>query len=105
VAFPSLLASADRAALMLLGGPVFYAAEFGGDVEVRGIFDAAYVRAQAGQAGVMSAGPAVFLLLADLPSDPEDDVPSVTVEGVKYRVRETQKDGMGGVVLHLHQAT
>jgi hypothetical protein len=43
------------------------------------------------------------LRLADLPSDPEDDSPTITVEGVEYSVREPQKDGQGGVLLLLHQ--
>lgn len=106
MAFTSLLASADRAALTVLGGPVFYAAQYGAAVEVRGIFDAAYVRADPGQYGavVQSSGPAVFVLLADLPSDPDTDLdPTVTVAGVAYRVREARKDGMGGVVLLLQE--
>jgi hypothetical protein len=51
----------------------------------------------------MSAGPAVFLTLSDLPSDPGADPDAVvTVDGVRYTTREVQKDGMGGVVLLLH---
>lgn len=101
--FPALLAAADRAALQHLGGPVRYTPSAGAPVDVRGIFDAAYVRADAGQAGVVSSGPAVFLLVADLPSDPGTDLAAtVTVDGATYKIREPQKDGLGGVLLQLH---
>jgi hypothetical protein len=72
-------------------------------VDVRGIFDAAYVRVEAGRAGVSSSGPAVFLRLEDLPTDPENDEPIMTVAGVNYTVREAQKDGQGGIHLLLHR--
>lgn len=114
MAFPDLLAAADRAALTHLGGPVRYApTALAGEsfADVLGIFDAAYIRVDAGQAGVSSCGPAVFLRLADLVAgdgtqfDPEtDEVPTVTVNGISYRAREVQKDGMGGVLLLLHRA-
>lgn len=103
MAFPALLAAADRAALQYLGGPVRYAPSAGAPVDVRGVFDAVYVKADAGQAGVMSSGPAVFLRLEDLPTDPEDDEATITVEGSTYRVREVQRDGQGGVLLLLHR--
>jgi hypothetical protein len=103
MAWPALLAAADRAVLQQLGGTVRYAPTAGQAVDVRGVFEAAYVRTEAGQAGVVSSGPAVFLRLADLPSDPEDDSPTITVEGVEYSVREPQKDGQGGVLLLLHK--
>lgn len=103
MAFPEILAAADRAALQHLGGPFFYKPFGAAAVELRGIFDAAYVRVDVGQAGVSSAGPAIFCRLADLPADPESDEPEVTVEGVTYRLREIQKDGLGGVLLLLHR--
>jgi len=102
--FPALLASSDRAVLQHLGGTVVYAPSDGEPVEVPGIFDAAWVRVDAGEAGVTSVGPAVFLRLSDLPSDPEDDAGArVTAGGTTYRIREAQRDGQGGVVLHLHR--
>ena len=103
MAWPELLAAVDRAALQHLGGAVRYTPNAGAPVDVEGVFDANYVRADAGQAGVVTSGPAVFLRLADLPSDPETDEPTITVGGTTYRVREPQKDGQGGVVLLLHQ--
>jgi len=100
--WPTLLAAADRAVLQHLGGLVTYAPADGEPVEVTGIFDRAYVRADVGQAGVSGAGPAVFLRLSDLPADPENDDPTITVEGVAYRVREAEPDGQGGVRLLLY---
>jgi hypothetical protein len=103
VGFTALLAAADRAALQNLGGPVRYTAGSGVTADVVGVFDSAYVKVDAGQAGVSSMGPAVFLRLADLPSDPEIDSPIVTVESVNHVVREVQKDGLGGVLLLMHR--
>lgn len=100
--FADLLAVADRAVLKHLGGSVTYQPEGGVAVPVEGVFDAAYVKVDVGQAGVSSAGPAVFALLADLPTDPEEDEPVITVDGVGYTVREVKKDGQGGVHLLLH---
>lgn len=103
--FLAHLAKADRAVQGVLGGAVTYTPGTGAAVEVRGVFDAAYVRVDAGQPGVSSCGPAVFLRLADLPSDPRtDEDATVTAEGVVYCAREVQPDGLGGVILHLHRA-
>jgi hypothetical protein len=100
--FAALVAQMDRAVLGL-GGTVRYAPRFGEAVDVTGVFDAAYVRADAGQAGVSSSTPAVFLRLDDLPADPADDEPKITVGGVTYAVSEVRKDSQGGVVLFLHR--
>jgi hypothetical protein len=104
MSFPGFLAAADRAVQKHLGGRVLYRTRYGAEVEVPGVFDAAYVKAAAGELGVESSSPAVFLLLEDLPRDPEDDDPRITVDGVGYVVAERQKDGMGGVLLLLHRA-
>lgn len=103
MAFADLVAQVDRAALSTLGGePVTYAPEVGSAVEVTGIFDAQYVLAKGGaEAGVEALGPAVFLRLEDLPVDPEEDEPTLTIGGVDYRVTERRPDGMGGIVLAL----
>lgn len=100
--FSDLLAQADVAATQHLGGAVSYTTGLGATVSVQGIFDAAYVLVDAGQAGVSSCGPAVFLRLADLPSDAIDDEPTITVDAVEYEVREAKPDGQGGVLLLLH---
>lgn len=102
--FPALIAAADRAVLNHLGGTVRYAPSVGPAVDVEGVFDASYLKATAGIAGVSGAGPAVFLLLADLPTDPEDDPsPTITVDGQAYKIREVEKDSHGGVVILLHK--
>lgn len=104
--FDALLAVADRAALTHLGGPVTYTPGAGPAVEVAGIFDAAYQLAEAGQPGVSSSGPAVFLRLADLPTNPvTDTAATVTVAGQLYTQAEAKPDGKGGVLLRLFEGT
>lgn len=109
MAFPALLAAADRAALQHLGGAVVYAAGAGAggaSASVLGVFDATYVRQLDGQPGVVSSGPACFLRLEDLPSDPETDLDArLTIAGVTYRIHTPKKDGMGGVLCQLLQVT
>lgn len=107
MAFADLVTAADRAAQVALGGElVTYAPEVGAPVEVTGIFDEQYVLAKgSAEAGVETLGPAVFLRLEDLPEDPEDDEPTVTIRGVEYRVVERRPDGLGGIVLALQRIT
>lgn len=103
--FAALLARTDEVALDTLGEDVIYTPGAGAAAPVRGIFDAAYVKANAGHAGVSSAGPAVFLRLSELSSDPSDDgAARVTRAGVDYKVRESEPDGQGGVLLLLQRA-
>jgi hypothetical protein len=104
VDFDAHLARADGDVKGILGGSVTYTTGAGVVVPVRGVFDSAYVLSEAGEAGVRSCGPAVFLLLADLPSDPRTDEPGITRNGTQYRVREVKPDGLGGVLLVLHEA-
>jgi hypothetical protein len=107
MAFSDLMPVMDRAIVEQLGGPVHYAPSTGDAVDVQGVFDAVYVKVDAGgEAGVSSCGPAVFLLLEDLPAspDPVDDSPTITIDGVAYVVAEAQPDGKGGVLFHLHLA-
>lgn len=106
--FAELVAATDRAAQQHLGGvPVIYQPAAGAAVEATGIFDAQYEIAKgAPEAGVGVLGPAVFLRLEDLPVDPEDDEPTLTIGGVGYRmVGPPQPDGMGGVLLVLRTAS
>ncbi len=103
--FAELLTVADVAVRGQLGGDVTYNPTSGDPVTVDGIFDAAYVLVDAGQPGISSSGPAVFLTVADLPSDPDTDTTAtVTVASVEYTIREARPDGMGGIVLLLHRA-
>lgn len=107
--FGDLLESIDRVVLRTLGEKsedetIVYTPGVGAPVPVDGVFDAAYRREQAGEAGVSTAEPAVFLRLADLPTDPRTDSPTLTILGVSYAVREVEPDGDGGVRLFLQEA-
>lgn len=105
MAFADLLAVADASVRGVLGQTVTYSPGVGDPVEVDGVFDAAYVRVDLQVAGVSSAGPAAFLSLSDLPSDPETDTDAeLTIAGTDYTIHEVQKDGVGGVLLLLHRA-
>lgn len=102
--FPSLLAAADGAALALLGGIVRYVSGTGPEVDVRGIFDNADDNVIVQGEEVVSSGPRVFLRLADLPTDPRDELdryPRIVVDAVTYATRDVRKDGHGGVLLLL----
>jgi hypothetical protein len=100
--WPGLVAQSDNTLVRAFGIPTTYDPATGPAILVTGIFDAAYVRVEAGEAGVASAGPAVFYRLSDLPVDPENDDPTITITGVAYRVVEVMKDGQGGVLMRLH---
>lgn len=103
--FAAKLVIADRTARDHLGGLVTYTPGAGAAVQVQGIFDALYQRVDAGQPGVSSSGPAVFLTLADLPSNPvTDTAATVTVDGTTYTQAEAMPDGQGGVLIRLHEA-
>lgn len=102
--FSDLLAGADSVVRAKLGDAVTYTPGTGAPVTVNGVFDSAYVLAESGRGGVATSGPAVFLSLADLPSDPTKDLAArVTVNGVTYKPREPKPDGLGGVLLLLHE--
>lgn len=105
MSFDAAILAAARAALVHLGGAVTYTPGVGDPAAVRGIFDATFVLVDTNSnAGVASEGPAVFLVLADLPSDPETDEDArVTVAGTTYRAHTVKKDGQGGVLLLLHE--
>lgn len=106
MAFADLIEAADRAAFTHLGGEeILYQPAGGVAVPVTGIFDAAYVLAKGDpEAGVGATAPAVFFRFEDLPVDPEDDEPTLTIGGVDYRMVGTpQTAGMGGVVLVLRE--
>lgn len=106
MAFSDLLVAADIAVREVLGGSVTYTPTVGAAVTVDGIFDAAYVLVDAGQPGMSSAGPAVFLTLTDLPSDPEVDTGAlITVAAVEYSIHTVKADGLGGAYLLLHRTS
>lgn len=99
MAFSDLVAAADRAALVHLGGTeVTYQPSVGAPVTVDGLFDENYTLfTNEGEI----RGPAVFLRLEDLPVHPDDDDPVLTIGGTEYRVRGRQLDGLGGIHLVL----
>lgn len=101
--FAELMAMGDRAVRKITGSAVTYTPSTGSPVTVDGVFDKAYVRVDLGNPGVSSYGPAVFLTLSDLPSDPvTDTAATVTVAGVVYLPHTPEPDGLGGVLLLMH---
>ncbi|HEX7127295.1 MAG TPA: hypothetical protein VF406_16175 [Thermodesulfobacteriota bacterium] len=96
----------DRAFLAVMGEPVVYWASYGEPTTVTAYFESPYNRVEVGEAGVQSAAPAVWVRLADLPTDPEADQRGARIEraGLVYRIAEVEKDGVGGVRLRLHRA-
>lgn len=108
MSFADNVALMDRTAQTLLRGSesIVYRPQFGVPAAVTGIFDAMYVRAQGdGEAGVEALGPAVFLTLADLPTDPMVDDPILTIDGADYRVVERKPAEFGSIVLVLRLVT
>lgn len=108
--FADLVAQADAVVEERLGGElVIYQPAIGPEARVTGMFDAVYVLAQASaEAGVETVAPAVFLTRAareQLPTDPEQDKPTLIIRGLAYRVIERQPDGIGGITLALRQVT
>jgi len=101
-AYAAQMAKVDRAALILFGEPIVYQPQVGLPVPVTGIYDEMGAVALGGApAGVEVLDPTVFLLLADLPVDPELDEPTLLIRGRTYRPTERRPDGIGGIVLEL----
>jgi len=107
--FAAHVARLDRLTLAYLGSVevTYVSSTPGGTFPVAGIFDDNYVLSSTGDslAGVETVGPAVFILLADLPIDPELDDPTLTIRGVTYRVTARPPAGMGSVLLILRKVT
>ncbi len=108
MAFPDLLAVADRAVQGQLGGTITYEPALSGNPQqIPGVFDAAALRTDVGEVSFLTPNPQVFVLLSDLRAafgadyDPAADDPEITVGEKKYRVREPRADGFGGVLLFL----
>lgn len=103
--FAGLLERADVAVRACLGSTVVYAPATGAPVSVAGVFDRSYLWLGAGEPGVSTSTPAVFLRLSELPEDPSIAPPaSITVGGVAYVPRAIEPDGLGGVMIVLHKA-
>jgi hypothetical protein len=108
VSFANLLTVSDRLIRVSLGESVVYTSGTGVAVTVVGIFDEPDVTVDLGTLGVASQGPRVALTVADLSSDPDTDSASTvtrTLTGKTYIAHDAKPDGMGMVVLFLHETT
>lgn len=103
MAWPELVANLDGVCLEHLGIPVLYDPASGSPVTITAIFDEAYVRVEAGEAGVSSCQPMIFCRVSDIPADIKTDDPNITVNGVLYRGVEFQPDGQGGIRIFMHK--
>lgn len=104
MSFADLLAAGDVLVRETLGESVTYTPGVGSAVIVSGIFDAVYVKVEAGEAGIASQGPSVALTLTDLPSNPADDTGArLTIRGTQYLAYTVEPDGQGMVRLLLHE--
>lgn len=106
MAFADLVADVDRAVQGHLGSvTATYQPEAGEAVDVVVMFDEAYQLEEGNaHAGVEQLSLAVFVRVEDLPVHPDEDEPTLTIDGQSYRVRERQPDGMGGMRLLLHRS-
>lgn len=106
--FADLIEEVDRVAIATFGDEVaiVYTAQTGEFATVTGIFDESYVLAKgSAEAGVETLGPAVFLRISDLPVDPLTDKPTITINGLDYKVTERRPDGIGGIMLAVRKKT
>lgn len=106
MSFGELLGSLDARVFERLSGgeSIAYRTSALRMTSIRGIFDAVYQPLGGGELQVMSSGPAVFVRLEDLPTDPREDRGArVIVDGTHYQIREVQPDGRGGALLLLHE--
>lgn len=93
----------DRAALGQLGGvSVHYAPAVGSAVDITGMFDDQSRLLSFGAAGA-PVSPVVFFRLADLPVDPDNDAPRLTIGSKVYKPHEVIRDGQGGISFILHE--
>lgn len=101
--WPDLINDARAVAVTTLGIPFVYIDENGVETQVAaGIFFNDFVAEPLGDGpGMTNAAPMLGVSLSDLPVDPADDQGEVVVKGVRYYVREVQKDGQGGARLVL----
>jgi hypothetical protein len=81
-----------------------YQPAVGDPVAVTGLFDSGYQANLYGFDGAERHDPVVFFVIADLPTDPDTDEPTLTVRGLDYKVRERVRDGLGGIRLKLYLA-
>lgn len=104
--FADSLAIVDRAVQAHLGSvEIVYTPTVGAPVTVPAMFDPNYILSDQGTGAVEQITASVFVLLADLPIDPEvDDSPTITVDGVDYVIWQRVRDPVGNAVrLLLHR--
>lgn len=99
---------ADRAlqkVCTMLGDEVTYNPSVGSPVTINGVFNRQFVEIDpnTGQA-IATNQPNLLVRLADLSSAPTL-ADTVTVNGVSYKVIDSQEDGEGGSLLLLHRAS
>lgn len=103
MSFSDLIASTDRAVHSHLGGVlVTYTPKVGFAVTVMGMFDANFLLVDRGNTGVEQVVPSVSLRLEDLPTHPDADDPTITVDGISYSVKGRETDGEPGGSVRLH---
>lgn len=104
--FPERVAAVDNAVREHLGNvTVVYQPATGEAVTLEDqVFDENYVLIEASESAVEQVTPAVWLTLADLPIDPDEDDPRLTINGTIYKVRERKRDSLGTVLLLLLRA-
>ena len=83
---------------------ILYTPAIGPAVTVKAISADPYLLQQGGEfAGVETTMPSVFVRLADLPTDPRFDAPTLTINGTLYRVTERKPAGLGSIRLFLRK--
>ena len=109
MAFGDLIAATDRATQTHLGGvTATYTPEHGAPVEdIAAMFDENFLLVDPDRPGVETVAPVVTFRLEDLPTDPRDDDPTITINGVEYTVDQRITDGTigGSIRLLLHRMT
>lgn len=109
MAFDDHVRATDRAVHTHLGGTVFtYAPCVGPAVSttpsgdpLTGMFDENYLVVDSTYNGVETVAPSITVRLEDLPTDPREEEPMITVGGLRYFVRLRETDGVPGGSIRL----
>jgi hypothetical protein len=105
MAFADLVLATDRAVQTQLGSEaVVYQPSVNAAVTIQAIVDTNHPLASQYEGGTKEDDVAAFVRLSELPSDPSEDAGAiVTVRGVDYKVRFSQRDDFGGAQLFLYR--
>lgn len=83
---------------------ITYHPAVGAPVPVKAIFSDPFMPVDGDQpSGVEAIAPSVFLKLEDLPIHPDFDEPTLTINGLSYKVIGRVPAGLGAIVLRLRQ--